>query len=49
MWSSKLGLPSADDALVKELLQLLVESSADYSMLKDTQSSILSFALVIRS
>jgi uncharacterized protein YdiU (UPF0061 family) len=32
MWSSKLGLPSADDALVQELLKLLVESSADYAM-----------------
>ena len=33
MWSSKLGVSSADDALVRELLQLLVDSSADYSML----------------
>ena len=32
MWSSKLGLPSAGDALVQELLKLMVESSADYSM-----------------
>ena len=32
MWSSKLGLPSADDALVQELLKLLVESSADYAI-----------------
>ena len=33
MWSCKLGVSSADDALVRELLQLLVDSSADYSML----------------
>ena len=33
MWSSKLGLPGYDEALVQELLQLLVDSSADYSML----------------
>ena len=33
MWSSKLGLLVYDETLVRELLQLLVDSSADYSML----------------
>ena len=32
MWSSKLGLSGTAETLVQELLQLLVESSADYSM-----------------
>ena len=32
MWSRKLGLPSADDVLVPQLLKLLADSSADYSM-----------------
>ena len=31
MWASKLGLPSHDEALVNELLQLLVASKADYT------------------
>ena len=31
MWARKLGLPSYDEALVTELLQLLVASKADYT------------------
>jgi uncharacterized protein YdiU (UPF0061 family) len=31
MWASKLGLPSHEEALVSELLQLLVASKADYT------------------
>jgi uncharacterized protein YdiU (UPF0061 family) len=32
MWASKLGLPSYDGELVTELLQLLVDSRADYTI-----------------
>ena len=31
MWASKLGLPSYDESLVSELLQLLVASKADFT------------------
>ena len=33
MWSSKLGLPRVEDSVVQELLQLLVDSRADYTIL----------------
>ena len=33
MWARKLGLPTVEDSVVQELLQLLVDSRADYTML----------------
>ena len=33
MWARKLGLPRVEDSVVQELLQLLVDSRADYTIL----------------
>ena len=40
MWASKLGLPTYDEALVTELLQLLVASKADYTKVFHVLSTI---------
>ena len=40
MWSRKLGLPAYDDALVNELLQLMLKSQVDYTILFRRLSAI---------
>ena len=42
MWASKLGLPSYDESLVSELLQLLVASKADFTKVFRLLCGILS-------
>ena len=38
MWARKLGLGEFDEALVQELLQLMIASKADYTMFSQTVS-----------